>query len=181
MTEMGVFGTIVVIVGAFVLLTLAENRYDLYSAMEPQSGFGPKEPEVYQRYLTFLASRNALPTEKLRRRSEQTHTETPFTIASSGQQAGEAGADTVASTAPCTPPEVEMRGQDGITTWPAPDALDDPATRHSATEEEERHSALPVTYATSMGADPSTAATFIDGKDSASSNDQEKHVKQLDR
>lgn len=146
--------------------------------MEPQSGFGPKEPEVYQRYLTFLASRNAVPSKKLRHRSEQLRTEAAITIASLGRQGGASSADTVASTPPFNLSEVEMRGEDGVTAWPPPDVLDDPATHSSATEEELR-SALPVTFATSTGAEASTAATFREGKDSASSSNQEKHVKLL--
>ncbi|XP_070388451.1 sodium-dependent noradrenaline transporter-like [Dermacentor albipictus] len=181
MTEMGVFGVVVVLIGAFVLLTLAENNYDLYLAMEPQSGFGPKEPAVYERYLTFLARRNALPHKKSRHLSQQPQTDTALTMASSGRQGEQYAVDIAPSPSPCAPPEIEMRGKDSVTVWPSAHALDDPATRPSATEDEEQHSALPEAFATSTGADPSTAATFRDEKDSASSSNQEKPVKQLDR
>ncbi|XP_065299218.2 sodium-dependent noradrenaline transporter-like isoform X2 [Dermacentor albipictus] len=181
MTEMGVFGTVVVFIGAFVLLTLAENHYDLYLAMEPQSGFGPKEPAVYERYLTFLAHRNALPHKKSRYRSQQPQTGTALTMASLGRQGEQYAVDIAPSPSHCAPPEIEMPGKDSVTVWPSAHALDDPATRPSATEEDEQHSALPEAFATSTGADPSTAATFRDEKDSASSSNQEKPVKQLDR
>ncbi|XP_070393620.1 creatine transporter-like isoform X3 [Dermacentor albipictus] len=154
---------------------------DLYMAMEPQSGFGPKEPAVYERYLTFLARRNALPHKKSRHLSQQPQTDTALTMASSGRQGEQYAVDITPSPSPCAPPEIEMRGKDSVTVWPSTHALDDPATRPSATEEDEQHSDLPVAFATSTGADPSTAATFRDEKDSASSSNQEKPVKQLDR
>ncbi|KAL1442076.1 hypothetical protein MTO96_030995 [Rhipicephalus appendiculatus] len=58
---MFVFGSVIVIVGAFVLHALAENKYDLYAAMEPEPGYGPKDPDQHARYVAFLADRNALP------------------------------------------------------------------------------------------------------------------------
>ncbi|XP_070388454.1 sodium-dependent noradrenaline transporter-like isoform X2 [Dermacentor albipictus] len=181
MTEMGVFGTVVVLIGAFVLLTLAENHYDVYLAMEPQSGFGPKEPAVYECYLSFLAHRNALPHKKSRQRSEQPQTDTALTMASLGRQGEQYGVAIAPSPSRCAPLEVGMRGKDGVTVWPSTHALDHPATRPSATEDDEQRSAFPVEFATSTGADPSTAATFRDEKDSASFSNQEKPVKQLDR
>ncbi|XP_037509063.2 sodium- and chloride-dependent GABA transporter 2-like [Rhipicephalus sanguineus] len=57
---MFVFGTVIVIVGAFVLHALAENKYDLYAAMEPEPGYGPKDPDQQARYVAFMAERNAL-------------------------------------------------------------------------------------------------------------------------
>lgn len=154
---------------------------DLYLAMEPQSGFGPKEPAVYERYLTFLARRNALPHKKPRHRSQQPQTDTALTMASLGRPGEQYGADIAPSPSPCAPPEVEMRGKDGVTVCRSPHTADYPATRPSTTEEDEQHSALPAAFATSTWADPSTAATFRDEKDSASSSNQEKPVKQLDR
>ncbi|XP_075535036.1 sodium-dependent noradrenaline transporter-like [Dermacentor variabilis] len=154
---------------------------DLYLAMQPQSGFGPKEPAVYERYLTFLARRNALPHKKSGHRSQQPQTDTALTMTSLGRPGEQYGAETAPSPSPCAPLEVEMRGKDGVTVWSSTRAPDDPATRPSATEEDEQHSALPVAFATSTGADPSTAATFRDEEDSASCSNQEKPVKPIDR
>ncbi|XP_050040966.1 sodium-dependent noradrenaline transporter-like isoform X2 [Dermacentor andersoni] len=43
-----------------VMRTFAENRNDIYAAMEPEDGYGPSNPETYARYQEALPGRNAL-------------------------------------------------------------------------------------------------------------------------
>ncbi|XP_077534491.1 sodium-dependent dopamine transporter-like [Haemaphysalis longicornis] len=62
--EIAAFAAIIILFGAFALDTLAKNNYDLYAALQPQQGYGPKDPGVYSRYQTFLSQRNAGPADE---------------------------------------------------------------------------------------------------------------------
>ncbi|XP_077534494.1 sodium-dependent dopamine transporter-like [Haemaphysalis longicornis] len=62
--EIAAFAAIIILFGAFALDTLAKNNYDLYAALQPQQGYGPKDPLVYCRYQTFLSERNAGPADE---------------------------------------------------------------------------------------------------------------------
>ncbi|XP_077534493.1 sodium- and chloride-dependent neutral and basic amino acid transporter B(0+)-like [Haemaphysalis longicornis] len=71
--EIAAFAAIIILFGAFALDTLAKNNYDLYAALQPQQGYGPKDPVVYSRYQTFLAGRDLLiiTTDRQERQCEQ--------------------------------------------------------------------------------------------------------------
>ncbi|XP_049522775.1 uncharacterized protein LOC125945207 [Dermacentor silvarum] len=44
-----------------VMRTFAENRNDIYAAMEPEVGYGPSDPENFARYQEVLPGRNVVP------------------------------------------------------------------------------------------------------------------------
>ncbi|KAH7986095.1 hypothetical protein HPB51_026715 [Rhipicephalus microplus] len=59
--QLVILAFIMVIVGSFVISTLAQNKYDLYAAIEPETTYGPRGRAEFMRYHMYLADRNALP------------------------------------------------------------------------------------------------------------------------
>ncbi|KAL1420125.1 hypothetical protein MTO96_024583 [Rhipicephalus appendiculatus] len=62
--QLAILACVMVIVGSFVISTLAHNKYDLYAALEPETTYGPRGRAEFMRYHMYLADRNALPCSK---------------------------------------------------------------------------------------------------------------------
>ncbi|XP_075723828.1 sodium- and chloride-dependent glycine transporter 2-like [Rhipicephalus microplus] len=58
--QLVILAFVMVIVGSCVISTLAQNRYDLYAALEPETTYGPRGRAEFMRYHMYLADRNAL-------------------------------------------------------------------------------------------------------------------------
>nr|XP_037284879.1 sodium-dependent nutrient amino acid transporter 1-like [Rhipicephalus microplus] len=176
---MFVFGSVIVIVGAFVLHALAENKYDLYAAMEPEPGYGPKDPDQMARYVAFLAERNALPAGRhpLSSSSKASLARPSMALEHANEEYFGAQYTEVIESAPT----VNDKSPDVIANFQranaASDALVLPTTSTvptTATGDTSRA----TTTATNTALEPTTATTLNDGKDTSNTPD---HVDKVNK
>ncbi|XP_077514023.1 sodium-dependent noradrenaline transporter-like isoform X2 [Amblyomma americanum] len=176
--EMCVFVSVVVLIGAFVLHALAQNKYDLYAAMEPQPGYGPKDEELYSKYIAFLAERNALPSIKGQLVAKLTPTRPLREVTKADDtasiQSPAASASPVAVAEPALFTERRRSSELGMSpegTRGSP-AVPGPTTpmnmEPGVAAEDGLQGATAPTWATTTGAEPTTAATISEAKQSSS-------------
>ncbi|KAH6939526.1 hypothetical protein HPB50_019208 [Hyalomma asiaticum] len=163
---MFVFVSVVVLVGAFVLHALAENKYDLYAAMEPQPGYGPKDPDQHARYIAFLAERNAVPSglHLMSSKVSSTRPSTALETTTEGNlRAHHADTDESALTLD------ERRSLDVIAKLERANAMADAYTLPTTTAPSVATLDTTRATATTTAAEPSTATTLSDGKETSTS------------
>ncbi|XP_054932402.2 sodium- and chloride-dependent betaine transporter-like [Dermacentor andersoni] len=98
MGQLIIMAAMMVIVGSFVISTLATNKYDLYAALEPEATYGPRGRAEFMRYQMYLADRNALPCS-MSPESRRDVLDVPTSPAPSARQrASPGGANGAAST-----------------------------------------------------------------------------------
>ncbi|XP_050042712.1 uncharacterized protein [Dermacentor andersoni] len=168
---MCVFGSVVVVIGAFLLHTLGENKYDLYAAMEPQSGYGPKEPDVYSRYVAFLTERNAGPSVKQQLATKQSHPNP--SPASQSAKADHAGLPSCELPVPAPSTVDRWKSADALGAMERADTAADASALHTTTapsgltlEEDAHRTGNAATVATTTLAETNMAATLSEAKDS---------------
>lgn len=148
--------------------------------MEPQPGYGPKEHDVYARYVAFLTERNAGPSVRQQLATKQSH---PAPESAKADHAG-----LPSSKLPVPAPDTV----DGCTSADALGALEradtaaDASALHTTTvpsvrttEEDTHRVGSAVTGATTTHAETNTAATFSEAKQSSSESSSSKKMSKV--
>ncbi|XP_077497122.1 uncharacterized protein LOC144107803 [Amblyomma americanum] len=67
-----------------IMRAFAENKNDIYAAMEPEANYGPSDPEVLIRYQDFLVVGDVLPFLAFKRKRSGTRTSVSLGIITEG-------------------------------------------------------------------------------------------------